>query len=249
MKQWDVICFDLDDTLIDYERTFRAAISHCFTTFCRNKDIDFSSWFRVFKSFCDQYWPEYACGRLTRMEYRRLRFLEAMRTFHIKADTKTADEFHAYFDDIVGRHAIVMPDIVPLLEQLQKLPVQLGIITNGKSAIQREKIVCTGLHRFFPDHAIIISEEIGSEKPDAAIFRCALHRLACGRQQSVYIGDSWELDVMGALNAGWQAIYLNRQKNAPVNRMSSVMICNNAKELASILLGEFHLVERRERRL
>jgi 5'-nucleotidase len=247
MKQWDVIWFDLDDTLIDYERTFRAAIYHCFITFFPNKAVSFLSWFRIFKWYCDRYWPDYAGGRLTRKAYRRLRFLEAMRYFHIEVSEKAADEFHAYFDEIVGRFATALPGIISLLERLQSLSLPLGIITNGESAVQREKIVYAGLGRFFPDDAVIISEEVGCEKPDAAIFRCAQRRLAVGKQP-VYIGDSWELDVMGALHAGWQAIYFQQRQPAFTVLSPSVVTCHSVGELASTLLGELYVIEKRGRR-
>ncbi|BDG36786.1 HAD family hydrolase [Saccharococcus caldoxylosilyticus] len=246
MKQWDAIWFDLDDTLIDYERTFRTAIYHCFTTFFPNQAVSFLPWFRVFKAYCDRYWPDYAGGRLTRKEYRRLRFLETMRVFHIKISVKTADEFHAYFDEVVGRFAIALPGIISLLERLQSLSLPLGIITNGESAIQREKIAYAGLRRFFSDDAVVISEEVGCEKPDVAIFRCAQRRLPFGKQP-VYIGDSWELDVMGALHAGWRAIYFQQQPVSAVSAPSAV-ICLSVEQLASILLGEPHVMEKRGRR-
>jgi 5'-nucleotidase len=247
MKQWDVIWFDLDDTLIDYERTFRAAAYHCFISLFPNKDVSFSSWFRIFKWCCDRYWPDYASGRLTKKEYRRLRFLEAMRYFYIKVNEKAADEFHAHFDDTVGRFATPLPGIVSLLERLQSFAIPLGVITNGESVIQRAKIAYAGLRRFFPDDAVIISEEVGCEKPDAAIFHCAQRRLAAGKQP-VYIGDSWELDVMGALHAGWQAIYF-QQRQPVFNVLSpSVVTCHSVEQLASILLGELYVMEKRGRR-
>jgi 5'-nucleotidase len=247
MKQWDIIWFDLDDTLIDYERTFRAAAYHCFISLFPNKDVSFSSWFRIFKWYCDRYWPDYASGRLTKKEYRRLRFLGAMHYFHIKANEKAADEFHAYFDETVGRFATALPGVFSLLERLQSFAIPLGIITNGESVIQRAKIAYAGLRRFFPDDAVIISEEVGCEKPDAAIFRCAQRRLAAGRQP-VYIGDSWELDVMGALHAGWQAIYFQQRQPVFAVLSPSVVTCHSVEQLASILLGELYVMEKRGRR-
>jgi 5'-nucleotidase len=247
MKQWDVIWFDLDDTLIDYERTFRAAVYHCFISLFPNKDISFSSWFRIFKWYCDRYWPDYASGRLTKKEYRRLRFLAAMHYFHIKVSEKAADEFHAYFGETVGRFATALPGVVSLLERLQSFAIPLGIITNGESGIQRAKIAYAGLRRFFPDDAVIISEEVGCEKPDAAIFHCAQRRLAAGKQP-VYIGDSWELDVMGALHAGWQAIYFQQRQPVFAVLSPSVVTCHSVEQLASILLGELYVMEKRGRR-
>lgn len=234
MNTWDLICFDLDDTLIDYERTFQAAIHHCFTTFF-GQQFDFSSWFITFKQCCDRYWNDYACRRLTRTEYRRLRFLETMSVYNRKADHQMADAFQDYFDQVVGRFSVPVDGLIPLLHWLRNRSVPLGVITNGTGRIQREKLYYAGLHPFFSDEAIIISEEVGMKKPDRAIFSYAKQQLAPHCDQPLFIGDSWELDVVGALRANWQAVYFNPRQNAPTTFHQPVAVCNNVNELLVLL--------------
>jgi 5'-nucleotidase len=237
--KWEVVCFDLDDTIIDYEQTFKRAIQHCFLHFVGNdkEDISFEKWFLTFKQFCDLYWDDYQCKRLTRTEYRRRRFLDTMAIFQLEANTNLADEFHHYFDNVVSRFAVPMNGIVGLLHRLHHLSIKMGIITNGTSKVQQNKVYYLGLSRFFPEEVVIVSDELGVEKPNPAIFHYALDKIAPKSQYRLYIGDSWELDVVGALGAKWQAIYFNTRNQPPTTAHQPLAICNNVDELASSLFS------------
>ncbi|QIZ68365.1 HAD family hydrolase [Geobacillus subterraneus] len=243
MKRWEAVWFDLDETLIDYERTFCAAIRHCFHHFFPAAPVSFSVWFPIFKEACDRHWDDYEAGTLTRRAYRRVRFLDAARACQIEADEEMADRFHAYFDEAVSRFAVALPGMTDLLGQLRAANVPLGVISNGSGAIQRGKLAACGLHRFFRSDAVVISEEVGYKKPAAAIFHYARNKRPS--EQLVYVGDSWKLDVEGALGAGWEAVYFRPRQPAPVG--SSVPVCRTVGELAVLLLNGLGLVGERER--
>ncbi len=84
----------------------------------------------------------------------------------------------------------------------------LALVTNGASCLQREKLAASGLGDRFA--VVVVSAEVGVGKPDAAIFRHALERLACDPSQAVMIGDSLARDVDGAIAAGLGAVWVNR---------------------------------------
>ena len=89
---------------------------------------------------------------------------------------------------------------------------QLGLITNGSSLRQRQKIQRAQLGSFF-EH-IVISEEAGYEKPDQRIFHHCLALFGYPDpsnlpKHAVMIGHDWQRDVLGARNAGLQAHWIN----------------------------------------
>ena len=88
----------------------------------------------------------------------------------------------------------------------------VGVITNGPSAIQREKIRLLGIGDLFP--FILVSEEENAWKPDPAIFARALALGDARPEEAIYVGDSPEHDVAGAQAAGLQAIWVNRRGRA-----------------------------------
>ena len=59
---------------------------------------------------------------------------------------------------------------------------------------------------------MILSEEVGSRKPDKAIFEAALQKSGSAPDEAVFIGDAWETDIIGAANCGIKAVWLNRYK-------------------------------------
>jgi putative hydrolase of the HAD superfamily len=83
--------------------------------------------------------------------------------------------------------------------------VKLGIITNGGSDIQRWKFQAAGLDQVIPPAHIIISAEVGTAKPDPAIFLLACQALGEIPANCLYIGDDRENDYDGAKGAGMRA--------------------------------------------
>jgi putative hydrolase of the HAD superfamily len=85
---------------------------------------------------------------------------------------------------------------------------KLAIVTNGPSAVQRDKIRLTALDRYAS--SIVISEEVGVRKPAPAIFRMAAQTLGARPGEAVHVGDSLYADVRGARAAGVGAVWVNR---------------------------------------
>ena len=83
-----------------------------------------------------------------------------------------------------------------------------GIITNGPSDVQWGEVRAVGLEDRVD--RVIVAGDIGAFKPDPRIFEAALEGLAIPPRSSVFIGNSADHDVAGALQAGWSAIWLNR---------------------------------------
>jgi len=79
----------------------------------------------------------------------------------------------------------------------------LGIISNANTPLE-----VLGLEDFF-DHKLY-AEEIGPAKPDPRIFEMAVERVPCRPEEFVFVGDSVEFDVMGAINAGVRSVWFNR---------------------------------------
>jgi len=70
----------------------------------------------------------------------------------------------------------------------------------------------TGLQRFFD--AVIISSEVGVEKPDAGIFRAAEEAIGCESDAFIHIGDSRRHDIEGAKAVGWHALLIRHDGRA-----------------------------------
>jgi putative hydrolase of the HAD superfamily len=94
------------------------------------------------------------------------------------------------------------PEIRALLASLTTQGHAIGILTDGRSRTQRNKICALGLDAW--TEAIVISEEIGSEKPAARNYQYFEKRYGSGAY--VYVGNDLSKDFLAANRLGWQTV-------------------------------------------
>jgi len=105
----------------------------------------------------------------------------------------------------------LFPDTMSTLIYLKKRDYQMGVISNGLTIKQWEKLIRLGLHHFFDE--VVTSQEAGSEKPDREIFQLALERMGCKAEESVMVGNKFSEDILGATKSGMSAILVNSKLN------------------------------------
>jgi HAD superfamily hydrolase (TIGR01549 family) len=104
-------------------------------------------------------------------------------------------------------------DTLPVLHTL-RARCKLGLITNGPTRTQYPKIEQFALASLMD--VLLVSEEVGSAKPDPAIFHLALRELGVAPARALYVGDSLESDLRGAEAAGLDFVWMNtRQRVLP----------------------------------
>ncbi|WP_078577048.1 HAD family hydrolase [Salipaludibacillus agaradhaerens] len=214
--RWELVAFDLDNTLFSHEDAFECAIKQCFKIFQDKIDtnlhtVDEDTFFSLFKFNCDNYWEDYEQDKLTRSEYRRKRFCKTMTALELPSTNDLADAFHHYYDSIIDDYSVPFPGLQDLLQTISNQQVKLAIMTNGNVKTQSNKIKKLGILHAFERKNIFISEEIGFTKPDKQFFKWVETELNVFSSRCIFVGDSWELDVVGAVDAGWEAIFFNNR--------------------------------------
>ena len=163
--------------------------------------------------------------------YRRATWSRALQTQGVKDDALTDALAKRFAAERRARHR-VFADVGPALAELRERH-PLVLVTNGASCLQQEKLDRSGLRPFFD--VVVVSAEFGAGKPDAAIFRYALSRLAEPHDQAVMLGDSLDRDIDGALSAGLQAIWVNRLgQPRPANRQEVVEVSTLDEAVATL---------------
>jgi putative hydrolase of the HAD superfamily len=108
------------------------------------------------------------------------------------------------------------------LERLRAAGLRLGVVSNSDGRVEAA-LTAAGLRDCF--EVVIDSALFGSEKPDPAIFRAALQALGVAPNEALYVGDLYEVDVLGARAAGIEAILLLPETTAApsdVRRVASL---------------------------
>ncbi len=110
-------------------------------------------------------------------------------------------------------HFVPYDDSIPTLKTLKERGFILGILTNIAGG--DINVVCNNLG-FTPYlNVAVSSEEVGSGKPDAPIFLAALQRAGVKADEAMYVGDQYNVDVLGARGVGIRPVFLDRENSSP----------------------------------
>ena len=115
------------------------------------------------------------------------------------------------------------------LEALRERGYRMAVISNADGRVRGllEEAGLTGHLEFVVDSA-----DVGIEKPDPRIFRTATDRLGLEPSVCVYVGDIYEIDVVGALGAGLEPVLIGDGPAPPGTRRVA-----NFDELLELLPG------------
>lgn len=199
------IILDIDDTVYRQQQVFDSAVAQYIDVALSQR----SALFKASRKHSDASFIKLQNGELTRQEMYIYRLTQAFLDIGIQLTPQQAlniQQAYAYQQ----QHLQLDTAIIDVLNYCKKENIILGIITNGGSRQQWDKIHCLGLLQWVPKEAIIVSEDVGIIKPHSQIFKLLEQRLNLVPEQTYYIGDAFHNDVIGALDAGWQSIWLNQ---------------------------------------
>lgn len=113
---------------------------------------------------------------------------------------------------------------------------KMGIITNGFTELQQERLDAHGFSHFFD--FIVVSEEEGLAKPDPAIFHLAerQHMQHPERESVLMVGDNLHSDVLGGQRAGWHTCWFQRQPEPVPEDITPTLTVSHLSELQRALV-------------
>ena len=121
--------------------------------------------------------------------------------------------FTALYDSFSTHDAWrVYDDVIPTFEALKKMNVRLAVISNWDTRL-KPTLQSVGLYDYFD--VITVSGEHGHNKPAREIFDATAAALNLPPNEILHIGDSHREDYLGARNAGFQALHLDRDGETP----------------------------------
>lgn len=202
----ELILIDLDDTLWDTQANNKQSLNELYTALDWGQYfVSFEDFFAVYHPINVRLWEQYNSGAVDKdtLSIDRLRLPLAGYVWHTPA------EWLAINDDFMARVRTkrgLCPNALSTLQHLHAR-YRVCLISNGFGEVQYAKVEDTGLRPYID--AIVLSEEVGINKPDARIFAHALELCNASPERSVMIGDSWGADIVGASNAGIPSIWYN----------------------------------------
>lgn len=194
--------FDLDNTLMDRDHTFREFAKqlvgeHCETAEAGRKEALIHY---MIETDRDGYRPKdgFFAELLENLPWR---------------EPMNMDKLKAYYDEHYMSHAQAMRYSKECLQHIRSCGIKTGLITNGFTHLQNSKIDTLGLRQWLD--VIVISEEAGIRKPDPGIYELALAKLGTTAAETVIIGDHPVNDIWGAAKLGIKGLWLKRKHDWP----------------------------------
>lgn len=236
MKQYKAIFLDWDNTIGDFSNSEILALQDIHRLFSLDRFFnDWQDYYNVYKPHNELLWEKYGRSEVTKEYLTIERFLHPMiaagaeKQYRQERLHEMASEIASQFMHLTTKYFRLMPHAEQIVRALAK-KYPLTIVSNGFVEVQYEKIERSGLAECFSH--IILSEEVGIQKPDSHIFQIALDRNGLNADEVVMIGDGYVSDVVGARNAGIDQIWLT-QNSSP--DQTATYLISQLSELQSLL--------------
>ena len=203
------VVFDVDDTLYDMAQPFYAALRRLYG---ERSEFDLPSLFLSFRRYSDERFEESQTGKISMEQFYIYRIQKTLE----EADVQTTDAQALAFQRVymgLQYQIRLSPMMIRMFNELRSR-AKLGVITNGESAHQRKKIASLCLSKWMPEETTIVSGDYKFRKPDPRIFQLMEERMDLDKAGLLYVGDAFEMDVKGAIEAGWSAVWYNRRDRA-----------------------------------
>jgi putative hydrolase of the HAD superfamily len=204
------IFFDLDHTIWDFDRNAQETLLELYEVY-QLKALGLHSAEKFISHYTannHRLWQRYHLGEITKEILRHERF----RNTFLELGVQPEHVPHTFEDDYVRmspRKTNLFEGAEKVLAYLQQR-YKLHIISNGFKETTLTKMELSGLNPYFTN--VIISEDVGVNKPDKIIFEYALNKAGALKHESIMIGDSLEADIRGAQEFGIKAIFFNPLK-------------------------------------
>lgn len=206
-RHYDVLFIDLDDTLYDFSANSTNAYREVYTLMGYDQWFDgFDHYNEIYRQRNQQLWQLYNDGSITKEQLNAERYAYPLRVVGVPDADAVGARFWEEAMKRLPLGKLLMPHAREILEYL-KPRYRLYILSNGFAELQTRKMRAGGIGDFF--EGVVLSEDIGVNKPHRAIFEHALRVAGVDAEKALMIGDNYEVDAKGAYGVGMDQVFYN----------------------------------------
>ena len=223
VRNLKMIFFDIDETLMNHKLALTNAAKKFYKQFGELSSLyNEASFPDIWNEITENVMQLFFQKKISYQEQRRLRL---RKIFQKEIVDKEADEMFNYYLKFYKKNWTLFDDVIPCLDYFSDK--KLGIISNGDKNQQRKKL--RDLDIFDRFKIVTISTDINVHKPHKELFYHACKLANEKVENCFYIGDNFEIDIIGANNAGMKGIWLNRINCKTVDK--DIIQINSLNEL------------------
>jgi HAD superfamily hydrolase (TIGR01549 family) len=226
-----LLIFDLDDTLVDWEKRARYAREQVTQLLAARLGGTAAEWLEIMEAREVDFWAQVTCGDLPHEELATTRMRHVFQRRGHDDDDLIVEACHLQVEAMVEQ-AYVDQEVHDLLTSLkERYPMYL--LTNGLAEFQWLTLRDLTLEGYFDE--ILICSDLRCYKPDTAPFLEALERAQVDPADAWMIGNSWTDDIMPALELGMTTVWINAERRPSPNGQRAHYDIENVVELEQIL--------------
>lgn len=203
MGKYTTILWDLDQTLLDFDRSMDYAIRAVFRQYDLYMD---DAVVKQYDAINRDHWNRLERGEISKEEVKVGRFrvlLEKLGIRHVNPE-----EIAASYQIELGSVYYYIDGAKELVTNLRRKGYRQYVVTNGVNTTQSNKMKLSGLNLIMD--GVFVSELMGCPKPMQGFFDACFATLPEGtKEHSILVGDSLTSDMQGANNAGIAACWFN----------------------------------------
>ncbi len=197
----EFLFLDLDDTILDFHKAERIAISKTIREFGVEPTEEILNLYHEINKW---HWEQLELGKLTRAEVLVNRFGVL---FGKLGKTVDAAACAKVYEKNLSIGHYFLPGAEEAVKSLHK-KYRLFLASNGTASVQKGRMTSANLYRFF--EKAFVSQEIGHNKPSKAYFDACLAQIpGFDPAKAMIVGDSLTSDIRGGINAGIKTVWVN----------------------------------------
>ncbi|MBD8076123.1 YjjG family noncanonical pyrimidine nucleotidase [Bacillus thuringiensis] len=227
MKKYKTLLFDVDDTLLDFQKAEKVALRVLF----EEKGIPLTDEIEArYKKINKGLWDAFEKGELSSNEVVNTRFSLLFKEYGEEVDgILLENNYRNYLEE--GNQ--LMQGAFEFINQIQG-EYELYIVTNGVSKTQDKRLRNAGLHSLFKD--VFVSEDTGFQKPMKEYFDYVFERIPnFAPEEGLIIGDSLSADMKGGYVAGIDTCWFNPERKLNDSGIIPTYEVHNFEELEALL--------------
>lgn len=227
--KYNLFLFDLDDTLLDFQASEKLSFKSTFNNFNISDDL-IDDLHKTYKVENNLLWKQIEKGEIDKDFLKIERFRRVLETHKIEIPPHKMSDFYL---EQLPKNVVLIDGAVEILAHLKKFG-EIGIITNGIEATQRQRINNSALKDYID--FIAVSEECGFAKPDTRFFEYATSKAkSFEKDTTIIIGDRIEADILGANKFGIDSCWFNPEILPPTTGISPTFTVHSLPQIKTVM--------------
>ena len=222
------VIFDVDNTLYNFTKAHKAAFRALAAYADERLGLSGESFERLHRETAEEL--RAYMGEVAALHNRCIRYQVMLEKLGLPLYPHVL-EMEGFYWDTLLKEAVPSANAKETLRSLKDRGIRMGVGTDMTARMQFRKLEMLGMLAYVD--FLVSSEEAGAEKPALSFFARCVEKAGFGKKECLFVGDSLRKDVLGALDAGLQAVWYGPE--SPAEEREDVLRITDMRQLPEVV--------------